>query len=73
VFDLPKTENVSLVIYDILGHRVRELLNENLSTGKHVITWDATDQQGIRVASGIYFYILQTPSTRLVGKMILQK
>ena len=73
VFDLPQTEHASLVIYDILGHRIRELLSENLPAGKHTVTWDATDQRGIRVSSGIYFYILQTPSTRLVGKMILQK
>ena len=59
VFDLPQTEHASLVIYDILGHRIRELLSENLPAGKHTVTWDATDQRGIRVSSGIYFYILQ--------------
>jgi hypothetical protein len=72
-FDLPDQQQVSLVIYDILGHRVRELLFDTLPAGRQTVTWNATDQRGYAVSSGIYFYVLQTPATRLVGKMILQK
>jgi hypothetical protein len=72
-FDLPAQQQVSLIVYSILGHRVRELLSGKMSAGSHSVTWDGTDQRGLTVASGIYFYVLQTPTTRLVGKMILQK
>ncbi len=72
-FDLPDQQQASLVIYDILGHRVRELLLDTLPAGRHTVTWDATDQRGYPVSSGIYFYVLQTSAARLVGKMILQK
>ena len=72
-FDLPDKRNVSLVIYDILGHRVRELLNGLLPAGTYTYMWDGTDQRGHAVSSGIYFYVLQTPAEKRVGKMILQK
>jgi protocatechuate 3,4-dioxygenase beta subunit len=72
-FELPQQQQVSLVVYNILGHRVRNLIFDTLPAGMHTVTWDATDQSGYQVASGIYFYVLQTPGTRLVGKMILQK
>jgi hypothetical protein len=72
-FDLPDKRNVSLVIYDILGHPVRELLNSVLPAGTYTYTWDGTDQHGHLISSGIYFYVLQTPAEKRVGKMILQK
>jgi len=72
-FDLPDKRNVSLVIYDILGHLVRELLNSVLPAGTYTYTWDGTDQHGHSVSSGIYFYVLQTPAKQRIGKMILQK
>ncbi len=72
-FDLPDKQQVSLIIYDILGHRVRELLFDALPAGNHTVTWDGTDQRGNQISSGIYFYVLQTPDSRLVGRMILQK
>ncbi len=72
-FDLPEQEEVNLIIYDILGNRVRELFNESLPAGNHTVTWDGLDQHGVQVSSGLYFYVIQTPDTRMVGRMILQK
>ena len=72
-FDLPAPQQVSLNVYNILGRRVCELLSSKMPAGSHTVTWDGTDQHSLPVASGIYFYVLQTPATRLVGKMILQK
>ena len=72
-FDLPEKKNISLMIYDILGHPVRELLNSVLPAGTYTYTWDGTDQHGHSVSSGVYFYVLQTPVERHVGKMVLQK
>ena len=72
-FDLPEQTEVKLLIYDILGNRVQELFTESLPAGNHTVSWDGTDQHGHPVSSGIYFYVLQSHDTRIVGRMILQK
>ncbi len=48
-FDLPEAALVSLVVYDILGRTVEELVNENREAGYHSATWNAAD-----AASGVY-------------------
>ena len=54
-FELPKNENVKLIIYDLLGREVNTLVNDNLSAGKHEAVFD-----GLNLSSGIYFYKLET-------------
>jgi len=49
-FDLPEPSIVSLVVYDVLGRKVAELLNASRDAGHHSVTWNAKD-----VASGVYF------------------
>ncbi len=56
-FGLPKQSQVSLVIYDILGREVKELVNDKLQAGYYHFTWDAT-----RFASGVYFYRIEAQS-----------
>ena len=54
-FSIPKTDFVTLKIYNLLGQEVATLVSEKLNQGKHKYTWDAS-----QFASGIYFYIIQT-------------
>jgi hypothetical protein len=49
-FDLPENTNVSLVVYDVLGRKVSELVNGTREAGYHSATWNASN-----VASGVYF------------------
>ena len=56
-FALPKQSQVSLVIYDILGREVKELVNDKLQAGYYHFTWDAT-----RFASGVYFCRIEAQS-----------
>lgn len=72
-FGLPKAEWVNLIIYDMLGRRVRTLVDENRASGRHVIQWDGRDQGGRRVASGAYLYRLEAGGRSLVRKMLLLK
>ena len=56
-FELPEARSLQLVIYDILGQRVRELYSgNNMGAGYHQIIWDGLDDQGQPSASGIYIY-----------------
>ena len=60
-FDLPKTANVSLKIYNLLGQEVKTLLaNSSKTAGTHRISWDGRDKSGHLVASGVYIYRLQS-------------
>jgi hypothetical protein len=64
---------VSLRVYNIRGELVKTLLEENLPPGRYQLTWDGTDQNGEKVASGVYLYNLRTPQSQTSRKMILLK
>ena len=71
-FDIPDgSELVSLNIYNILGKKVSTLLNNVVNPGKHKIEWNAKDNEGNPVASGIYFYELSSSSFTARKKMLL--
>jgi len=73
-FDLPHEQAVSLRIYDISGRLVRTLLDGvPLPAGYHQYTWNGRDNRASRVGSGLYFFVLDTQSGRLTGKMTLIK
>ena len=70
-YALPEAQRVRLTIYDMLGRVVRRLVDEDQPPGWHRITWDGRDESGREVASGIYFYRIQTPEFKKTRKMIL--
>jgi hypothetical protein len=72
-FDLPKPSFVSLDIYDVLGRKVSTLINEHLMAGSKQVQWNGRDNTGAEVASGVYFYRLQTGDHVEVKKMVLLK
>ncbi|GAB4343218.1 MAG: hypothetical protein Kow0037_31180 [Calditrichia bacterium] len=72
-FQLPQSEQVKLVIYNVLGQAVRTLVNNRMDAGYHHIEWDGRNDLGQAVASGIYIYRFETPNYSKVMKMILMK
>jgi len=71
-FDIPEASDlVVLSIYNILGQNVNTLVNRALSAGSYKHQWDATDDLGNPVASGIYFYELRSSSFIARKKMLL--
>lgn len=71
-FDVPEgSELVRLNIYNILGKKVSTLLNNVVNPGKHKVEWNAKDNEGNPVASGIYFYELSSASFTARKKMLL--
>jgi len=70
-FSLSEASKVSLKIFNVLGQEVATLLNQSMSLGKHTLKWNATDENGMRVPAGVYFYQLQTGKQIAVKKMIL--
>ncbi|MGB3092774.1 MAG: FlgD immunoglobulin-like domain containing protein [Candidatus Zixiibacteriota bacterium] len=63
----------NLRIYNVLGEVVRTLVDEPMVPGVHHEVWDGKDDQGSRVASGIYFYRLRSSDFVQTKKMVLMK
>jgi hypothetical protein len=57
-YDLPHTGHIHLAVYDVLGQRIRILIDKTMERGSYWKTWDGNDDCGRRVASGVYFYRL---------------
>ncbi len=70
-FALPKATRVRLEVYDHAGRLVRTLVDAELPAGYHSLTWNGTDDQGRRLASGLYFYRLVTPEYQATRKVLL--
>ncbi len=72
-FKLPIRSNVSINIYNMLGQKVKQLVNQEFSAGNYRITWDGTTSNGVRASTGVYFYRLETEDFVQTKKMILLK
>jgi hypothetical protein len=60
---LPRAGQVSVKIFNVRGELIKTLVDGNLQAGMHQLTWDGTDRNGARSASGVYF-----AETRAVGQ-----
>ncbi|MBK7868161.1 MAG: T9SS type A sorting domain-containing protein [Ignavibacteriales bacterium] len=67
-FDIPKSGNVNLSVYDLLGNKVAELVNGYHDAGRQNVVFDAA-----KLSSGVYFYTLRSGATTITNKMILSK
>ena len=72
-FRMPDDAHVQLSVYNILGQRVRTLVNEFYTAGEHEVEWDGFFDDGSAAESGIYFYRISTATFTDVRKMTLLK
>jgi hypothetical protein len=73
-FDIPRRSLVSLSIYNILGQRIANIIeNQLLDPGEHKYTWDGKLSNGLSAPSGVYYYQLTNHSSCRSSKMILLK
>ena len=70
-FSVAEAGAVCLAVYDVNGRIVRTLVDENLSAGHHEGVWDARDNVGRTVASGVYVYRLTSGGNVAVRRLIL--
>ena len=73
MYTLPKTSFVKIVIYDMLGSKVRTLLSGSQDAGYKNVLWNATNDQGDPVSAGMYIYTIEAESFFASKKMILLK
>lgn len=72
-FSLPNQTDLTLEIFNILGKKVRVLIDDTFAAGHHVVTWDGRNDTGVEVASGVYFYRMQTETNFQTKKMLFLK
>jgi len=67
-FSIPKSTQVELTVFNMLGQKVKTLINENLPSGNHSVNFNA-----LNLSSGIYLYQLKTPTVTKSQRMVLLK
>jgi probable HAF family extracellular repeat protein len=72
-FQLPVPIHVTIIIYNTLGEKIRNLALGKYEAGHYTIRWDGKDNFGNPVASGVYLYQLQAGDFLQVKKMILAR
>ncbi len=76
-FEIPARGKVQLVVYDVLGRRVRTLCQGQMEHGRHIQRWNGRDDRERAVADGVYFYVLDFSNTDVhlqrSAKMMIMK
>ncbi|MBN2093393.1 choice-of-anchor D domain-containing protein [candidate division KSB1 bacterium] len=78
-FSCPQPSDVTLIIYDLQGQKVRQLVRGEMAAGQHKTYWNGQDERGKVVAAGIYFYQIEAKLLSsgqrhvMVKKMTLMK
>ena len=72
-FDLPQMGDAKLLIYNMLGQKIRVYRMNDIPAGYHSITWDATNDYGDPISAGVYLYQLQAEGYVKTKKMVLLK
>jgi hypothetical protein len=72
-FALPEAGAVTLTIYNTNGQLVKKLVASEMNAGRYCLTWDAKDERGQQVASGVYLYVIKAGSFTSQKKLVLMK
>ncbi|HEX7401408.1 MAG TPA: M28 family peptidase [candidate division Zixibacteria bacterium] len=70
---LPQESRVQIAIYNLLGQRVKVLVNEREPAGNKKVSWDGRNGRGEAVSSGIYFYRIEADEFTQTKRMVLLK
>lgn len=70
-FELPRAGAVKLEIYDLLGQKIRTLVDQSRTAGIHRVVWDGRNDLGKTVASGIYLYGMATADFKATKRLLL--
>jgi hypothetical protein len=72
-FSLPQASHVKIDIFNILGQRIKTLVDEDMKAGVYLVDWDGKDEKGVEISSGVYFYRVTAGDFSDIRKMIFMK
>lgn len=72
-YSLPSRSHVVISVYNILGQKVKILVDATSPAGHYSVEWDSKDEKGVQAASGIYLYLIHAGEFAASRKMILLK
>jgi len=70
---VPRACQVRLEVFNVLGQKIRTLVDEDQTAGNREVSWDGRNQTGEEVASGVYFYRLKAEDFVETKKMVLMR
>jgi hypothetical protein len=73
-FNIPgrlEGERVRISLFDVSGRLVRNLADKAYPAGTHTITWNLTDESGVQVSNGMYFYRLEVGGDHLTQRLMV--
>jgi len=72
-YSLPRRDHVEITIYNLLGRKVRTLLDQTQDAGEYKVIWNGRNDAGITVGSGLYLYQVKSGKFSASKKMLLVK
>ena len=72
-YDIPEISPVQVEIYNIMGQQIKTLVHEVHQPGYYRVVWNGTNNRGMAVPSGMYFYQIKASTFTNVKKLILMK
>ena len=72
-FSLAESNHTTLIIYNMAGQKIRDLVSENLIPGTHRVTWNGCDDNGNKVSSGVYLPTLKSGKNFDTGRITMVK
>jgi hypothetical protein len=72
-YDLPVDNHVTLIIYDLNGRLVNQIININQPAGRHSVMWNSTNSFGKAVSAGVYLYQIRAGDFVQTRNMVLLK
>ena len=72
-FNVTKAGDVDVIVYNLNGQTVKNLVSRKMEVGSYTTTWNGTNNKGIQVASGNYRYLVATADDRVSGVLSLAR
>jgi len=72
-YSIPNKEFVTIRIYNMLGQEIKTLVSKQMNAGIYNVTWNGTNDSGVKVATGSYIYRVAAGNNVVTKKMLLLK
>ena len=72
-YEMARDELVSIFVYDLMGRKIKTLVNKVVAPGRYSVSWNGTNEAGKLLSTGMYFYQMRAEGFESVKKLILLK